>query len=62
MGKLGALTATIAYNYIDTETKIWVVCWFGLLGAVLTYVFVPDTTGLDFLRNAKLEIVQISEV
>lgn len=64
VGKLGALTATIAYNYIDTETKIWVVCWFGLLGAALTIVFVPDTTGLDlreqerfwgFIKDGKLD-------
>lgn len=53
VGKLGALTATIAYNYIDTETKIWVVCWFGLLGAALTILFVPDTTGLDLREQER---------
>lgn len=52
-GKLGALTATIAYNYIDTETKIWVVCWFGLAGAALTVFFVPDTTGLDLREQER---------
>ncbi|ORY79862.1 putative Pi-transporter A-1 [Protomyces lactucae-debilis] len=46
-GKLGALVAAIAYNYIDTETKLWVVCWFGLLGAIITWLFIPDVTGLD---------------
>lgn len=63
-GKLGALTATIAYNYIDTHTKIWVVCWFGLAGAILTWLFSPDTTGMDlreqerywhFVRHGKAE-------
>lgn len=53
VGKLGALTATIAYNYIDIETKLWVVCWFGLLGAFLTVVFVPDTTGLDLREQER---------
>lgn len=53
VGKLGALTATIAYNYIDTETKIWVVCWFGLLGAALTILFIPDTTGLDLREQER---------
>lgn len=52
-GKLGALTATIAYNYIDTRTKIWVVCWFGLLGAFLTWAFVPDTTGVDLQEQER---------
>jgi hypothetical protein len=46
-GKLGALVAAIAYNYIDTQTKLWVVCWFGLMGAILTWLFIPDVTGLD---------------
>lgn len=27
MGKLGALMPAIIYNYIDTHTKFWVVCW-----------------------------------
>jgi nitrate/nitrite transporter NarK len=40
MGKLGALFPAILYNYIDDHTKFWVVCWFGLLGLVLTVVFV----------------------
>ncbi|KAH0534006.1 hypothetical protein FGG08_007391 [Glutinoglossum americanum] len=47
IGKLGALCASILYNYIDTQTKFYVVPWFGLFGAMLTYLFLPDTTGLD---------------
>lgn len=27
VGKLGALTSTVLYNYIETRTKFWVVCW-----------------------------------
>ena len=45
VGKLGALTPTILFNYIDNRTKFWVVCWAGLVGCVLTLVFVPDATG-----------------
>ena len=47
VGKLGALTAAVLYNYIDTPTKFYVVPWFGLIGLVLSTVFLPDTTGLD---------------
>lgn len=46
-GKLGALLASVLYNYIDTQTKFYVVPWFGLAGMILTFFFLPDTTGLD---------------
>lgn len=46
-GKAGALLASVLYNYIDTQTKFYVVPWFGLAGMVLTLVFLPDVTGLD---------------
>ena len=61
-GKLGALTAAVLYNYIDTQTKFYVVPWFGLAGMLVTVLFLPDTTGLDlkeqerrwqFLRNGR---------
>ncbi|KAI9774350.1 MAG: hypothetical protein M1840_004244 [Geoglossum simile] len=53
VGKLGALFASILYNYIDTQTKFYVVPWFGLLGAFLTYIFLPDTTGLDLKEQER---------
>ncbi|KAK2807233.1 hypothetical protein FQN50_005520 [Emmonsiellopsis sp. PD_5] len=62
IGKLGALTAAVMYNYIDTQTKFYVVPWFGLAGMVLTWIWLPDTTGLDlkeaerrwyYLRNGR---------
>lgn len=46
-GKLGALLAAVLYNYIDTQTKFYVIPWFGLAGMILTFLFLPDTTGLD---------------
>ena len=46
-GKMGALLASVLYNYIDTQTKFYVVPWFGLAGMMLTFFFLPDTTGLD---------------
>lgn len=52
-GKLGALTAAVLYNYIDTQKKFYVVPWFGLAGVVLTVVFLPDTTGLDLKEQER---------
>lgn len=53
VGKLGALTASILYNYIDTQTKFYVVPWFGLAGLILNVVFMPDTTGLDLKEQER---------
>ncbi|PWZ03447.1 MFS general substrate transporter [Testicularia cyperi] len=53
VGKLGALAPAILYNYIDNRTKFWVVSWFGLLGWILTMVFIPDTTGLDLREQER---------
>lgn len=53
VGKLGALTAAVLYNYIDIQTKFYVVPWFGLGGVVLTVLFLPDTTGLDLKEQER---------
>ena len=45
VGKPGALTSTILFNYISDQTRFWVVCWAGLIGCVVTLLFVPDATG-----------------
>jgi len=52
-GKLGALVAAILFNYIDTQTRFYVVPWFGLIGAFLTFFFMPDTTGLDLKEQER---------
>ncbi|OJJ46702.1 hypothetical protein ASPZODRAFT_25770 [Penicilliopsis zonata CBS 506.65] len=52
-GKLGALLAAVLYNYISTQTKFYFVPWFGLAGVVLTFVFLPDTTGLDLKEQER---------
>ncbi|KAJ4288125.1 hypothetical protein N0V90_012142 [Kalmusia sp. IMI 367209] len=53
IGKAGALLASVLYNYIDTQTKFYVVPWFGLAGALLTWLFLPDTTGLDLKEQER---------
>ena len=52
-GKSGALLASVLYNYIDTQTKFYVVPWFGLGGVILTFLFLPDTTGLDLKEQER---------
>jgi hypothetical protein len=53
VGKLGALAATVLYNYIGSRAKFWVVSWFGLVGFILTVLFIPDTTGLDLREQER---------
>ena len=52
-GKLGALVPAVIYNYIGNHEKFWIVTWFGLLGFVLTILFVADTTGLDLREQER---------
>ncbi len=52
-GKLGALFASVLYSYISTQEKFYIVPWFGLLGMFLTFVFLPDTTGLDLKEQER---------
>lgn len=53
IGKLGALFATVLYNYIDTQMKFHIVPWFGLAGMLLNWLFLPDTTGLDLSEQER---------
>lgn len=52
-GKLGALTAAVLYNYITVQQRFYVVPWFGLMGMVVTILFLPDTTGLDLKEQER---------
>lgn len=53
VGKMGALLAAILYNYISTQQKFYFVPWFGLAGMVVTFLFLPDTTGLDLKEQER---------
>lgn len=46
-GKVGALLPAVIYNYVESHTRFWIVCWFGFAGWLVTWFFIPDTTGLD---------------
>ncbi|RSH80194.1 hypothetical protein EHS25_007204 [Saitozyma podzolica] len=52
-GKLGALMPAIMYNYASTRTGI--VCWFGVAGWIVTWIFIPDTTGLDLREQERYQ-------
>jgi len=53
IGKAGALFAAVLYNYISDQTKFYFVPWFGLAGMLLTWLFLPDTTGLDLKEQER---------
>ncbi|KAI0483030.1 major facilitator superfamily domain-containing protein [Xylariaceae sp. FL0804] len=53
IGKSGALLASVLYNYIDSEKRFHVVPWFGLAGMLVTYIWLPDTTGLDLKEQER---------
>lgn len=53
VGKAGALTATVLYNYIDDRTKFVLVTLCSVMGLILTVLFVPDTTGLNLDEQSR---------
>lgn len=53
IGKLGAVGASILYSYINPQKKFLSVSWFGLAGMLITFLFLPDTTGLDLAEQER---------
>ncbi|KAG0647862.1 putative inorganic phosphate transporter 1-6 [Hyphodiscus hymeniophilus] len=53
VGKLGALFAAVLYNYITIQQKFYVVPWFGIAGMLMTFIWLPDTTGLDLKEQER---------
>ncbi|RHZ67330.1 uncharacterized protein CDV56_107567 [Aspergillus thermomutatus] len=52
-GKLGALVIAIIGAYTTTQQLFYIVPWFGLFGMVITWAFLPDTTGLDLREQER---------
>lgn len=46
-GKVGAICADILFSYVDKRTTFMLSALFGLLGAAVTWLFLPDTTGMS---------------
>jgi hypothetical protein len=53
VSKLGAVAASITYSSIDPQKKFLAVFWFGLAGMLITFFFLPDTTGLDLAEQER---------
>ncbi|GBF98449.1 proton phosphate symporter [Raphidocelis subcapitata] len=45
-GKVGAIIADVVFGLVDTRMTFFLSAGFGLVGALVTVVFLPDTTGL----------------
>lgn len=53
-GKAGALAASQIFNRISEQATFYVSAGAGFFGAVLTIIFLPDTTGLDLAEIDRL--------
>jgi hypothetical protein len=52
-GKVGALIAAILGAYISIQDRFYYVPWLGLAGVIVTYLWLPDTTGLDLKEQER---------
>jgi MFS family permease len=46
-GKIGAIIADVAFGLVNARTSFYMSSAFGLVGALLTWLFLPDTTGMS---------------
>lgn len=46
-GKIGAIIADVCFGLVDSRTSFYLSSAFGLFGALLTWLFLPDTTGMS---------------
>jgi hypothetical protein len=53
-GKLGALAAGLAFAHLTTAQTFWVSGLCGIVGAVVTWLFLPDVSQLDIAELDKL--------
>eukprot|EP00882_Tetradesmus_deserticola_P019871 GHRQ01021415.1.p1 GENE.GHRQ01021415.1~~GHRQ01021415.1.p1 ORF type:complete len:188 (+),score=64.82 GHRQ01021415.1:177-740(+) len=47
MGKVGAIIADVVFGYVSKQATFFLSAAFGLAGACVTWLFLPDTTGLS---------------
>ena len=53
VGKAGALVAGVVFSLVSNQTKFIISAACGLVGAILTWIFIPDLTGLDLREGDK---------
>lgn len=46
-GKLGAIIADVVFGYVNQQTTFYLSAVFGLVGCLVTLLWLPDTTGLS---------------
>jgi len=53
VGKLGAILSGLLFNYLSAANHLgvanvlWIFFGCGILGAIMTFLFVPETKGVD---------------
>ena len=52
---MGALVAGVVFGLVPDRTKFYISAFCGLLGMLLTWLLVPDISGLDLSEGARLE-------
>eukprot|EP00978_Attheya_sp_CCMP212_P016704 scaffold43974_cov54-Attheya_sp.AAC.1 len=51
-GKLGALTASIMFNYVNNDLDMFLLSGYAsFVAVVITFWMIPETTGLDLYEN-----------
>lgn len=53
VGKAGALVAGVIFNLVSDRDKFWISGACGAAGVVLTFITIPDLTGLDLKEGDK---------
>jgi len=53
VGKAGALVAGVVFGRVSDRSKFTISAVCGLVGAILTWIFIPDLTGLDLREGDK---------
>ena len=56
MGKVGAIIAGVCFGYVTTRDTFFMSAAFGAFGALLTWVFLPDTTDMHLEENDELQV------
>lgn len=47
MGKVGAIIADVVFGYVTQRVSFYLSAAFGIVGAIVTIIFLPDTTGMS---------------
>jgi len=45
--QVGAIIADAAFGYVNQRTSFYMSAAFGIVGAAVTWLFLPDTTGMS---------------